>query len=135
MVQLLIKLVAAEERAHELIHALRVAMRGVRRVRGCRCAQIYYSGIDDRLVDYVEEWDDAKELREQFGSERFLHLLGLLETAAERPVVEFRIISVMPLRTHIGSHIKLGEYLRNYTSEQYFGVEENHAYGGAATVK
>jgi quinol monooxygenase YgiN len=95
VVQLLIKLVAAEGRADELIHALRMVMRGARQARGCRFAHVYHSGIDDRLVDYVEEWDDAKELRKQFGSERFLQLLGLLETAAERPVVEFRIISAM----------------------------------------
>ena len=38
-------------------------------------------------------WGDAGDLQGEFGSERFTHLLELLEVAAEPPVVEFRIVS------------------------------------------
>jgi quinol monooxygenase YgiN len=93
MVQLLVKLVAREEGVHELVLALRAVMRGAHQARGCRFAEISQSANDTRRVDYLEEWDDEDELREQFGSQRFLHLLELIETAAERPVVEFRKIS------------------------------------------
>jgi hypothetical protein len=41
----------------------------------------------------VEEWDDPCELHRQFGTERFVRLLELLEMAAERPDVEFRVVS------------------------------------------
>jgi len=68
-------------------------MRPARQARGCSFAQIYNRPNDDLRIDYVEEWDDAGELRAQFGSKRFLRLLELLEMAAERPVVEFRVIS------------------------------------------
>ena len=68
-------------------------MRPAQQARGCSLAQIYRWANDDRRIEYVEEWDDAGELRAQFGSERFVRLLELLEMAAERPVVEFRAIS------------------------------------------
>ena len=68
-------------------------MRPAQQAPGCSFAQIYRWANDDRRIDYVEEWDDAGELRGQFGSERFLRLLGVLETAAERPVVQFRVIA------------------------------------------
>jgi len=93
VVQLFVRLVAPEGGNKELVHALRGVMRGACQDRGCRFAQVYCLGSDDVRVDYIEEWTDADDLRTQFRSERFLHLLALLETAAERPVVEFRIIS------------------------------------------
>jgi len=68
-------------------------MRPAQRAHGCRLARTYRWADDDRRIDYVEEWDDARELRGQFGSERFVRLLEVLEMAAERPVVEFRVIA------------------------------------------
>jgi hypothetical protein len=44
-------------------------------------------------VDYVEEWDEAGELRLQFRTARFARLLEVLETAAAPPVVEFKDVS------------------------------------------
>jgi len=68
-------------------------MRGARQDRGCSFASVYRSGTEEQSVAYLEEWDDVQELHRQFGSERFVQLLALLETAAERPVIEFRDIS------------------------------------------
>ncbi len=58
-----------------------------------------------RRLDYVEEWDDADELRGQFKSERFIRLPALLGTASEPPVVEFRVVS----ESHALEHITNGE--------------------------
>ena len=68
-------------------------LRPATQARGCTFAQIYREANDGQRFEYLEEWDDPEELRQQFGSERFVHLFELLESAAERPVVEFRIIT------------------------------------------
>jgi len=93
MVQLLIKLVAPVHDAKDFVQALRIVLRPAQQARGCRCAQIHQCVDDDRKLEYVEEWEDGDELRGQFGSERFVRLFELLETSAQRPVVEFRVIS------------------------------------------
>lgn len=93
MVQLLLKLVAPAERADDIVDALRTVMRPAQQARGCRFAGIYLSASDRRRVVYMEDWDDADELRRQFGTERFHRLLALLEMAADPPVVDFRIVS------------------------------------------
>jgi quinol monooxygenase YgiN len=93
MVQLLLKLVAPSERADEIVDVLKAVMRPAQRARGCSFAGIYLSATDRRDVVYIEDWDDADELRRQFGTERFHRLLELLEMAADPPVVDFRIIS------------------------------------------
>ena len=93
MIQVLVRLLAPPGRAEDVLHALRAVMRPAQQARGCSFAQIYRWANDDRRIEYVEEWDDAGELRGQFGSERFVRLLELLEIAAEPPVVEFRVIS------------------------------------------
>jgi quinol monooxygenase YgiN len=68
-------------------------MRGAQQARGCRYAQICREANETRRIEYVEEWDDEGELRGQFGSERFLRLLTLIETADEPPAVQFRTFS------------------------------------------
>ena len=93
MVQLLVRLVARPDEAPELLRALRSVLRPAAQARGCSFARIYREANDSQRLQYLEEWDDPEELRQQLKSERFVHLLELLETATERPVVEFRIIA------------------------------------------
>ena len=93
MVQLLVRLVARPDEAPEVLRALRSVLRPATQARGCCFAQIYVEANDSHRLEYLEEWNDPEELRQQLKSERFVHLLELLETAAERPVVEFRIIT------------------------------------------
>ena len=95
MVQLLVRMVAVPGGVPELLHALRFVMRSAEQSRGCSFAQIYQRASNERGIAYIEEWDDPEELREQFSSERFHSLLELLETAAERPDVEFRVVSAI----------------------------------------
>src|SRR3974390_2612746 len=93
MIQLLLRMVAHPNAGPQLVTALRSVMRPAQQARGCRFAEIYRRVNDDCRIQYVEEWENPRELREQFGSERFLRLLELLEPAAERPLVEFRVIA------------------------------------------
>ena len=92
VVQLLVRLVASPDRVLDVVEGLRAVMRPAQQARGCSFAGIL-SANDSRRVAYVEDWDDAGELRGQFGTERFLRLLELLEMAADPPVVEFRVVS------------------------------------------
>ena len=92
MIQLMVRMLAQPNGAPQLVTALRSVMRPAQQARGCCFAEIYRRVNDDCRIEYVEEWDDPRELREQFGSERFHRLLEVLETAAERPLLQFRII-------------------------------------------
>ena len=93
VVQLLVRLVASPGRMADVVEALRAVMRPAQQARSCSFAGVYVSANDSRRVVYVEDWDDAGELRGQFGTERFHRLLELLEMAADRPDVEFRIVA------------------------------------------
>jgi quinol monooxygenase YgiN len=93
MVQLLVCMVAPPESIQDVVSALRAVMRPALQARECSSARIYRPVNDDRRVDYIEEWNDIDEFRRQIQSERFVQLLGVLEMASERPLVEFRVIS------------------------------------------
>jgi quinol monooxygenase YgiN len=93
MVQLLVRLLAPPGRVPDVLDALRTVMRPAQQARGCAFAQVFNWVNDGQRIEYVEEWEDAGDLQGEFGSERFTHLLELLEAAAERPVVEFRVVS------------------------------------------
>jgi quinol monooxygenase YgiN len=93
MVQLLVRLIVPKDDLNEQVLALRTVLWGAQQARGCRFAQISFPAEDDGRIEYVEEWDNERELSEQFGSERFVHLLGLLELAAKPPLIEFRVFS------------------------------------------
>jgi quinol monooxygenase YgiN len=93
MVQFLVRLIVPKDGVHEQVQAFRTVLWGAQQARGCRFAQICFPADDDGQLEYVEEWDDEAELRKQFGSERFVHLLALLELAAKPPIIEFRVFS------------------------------------------
>ncbi len=86
-----VRLIAAADHVDQILHALRTVMLPARRDRACAFAQICHSADDYGRVCYTEEWDDAAELRRQFGDARFVRLLELLESSAEPPIVEFRV--------------------------------------------
>jgi quinol monooxygenase YgiN len=93
MVQLLARLAAPRGRLEDVLEALQVVMRPAQQARGCRFARIYQEANDRQFLEYIEEWDTADDLRAHLGSVRFTRLLELIEMAAERPVLEFRVIS------------------------------------------
>ena len=93
VVQLLVRLAPPRAAVDDVLYALRAVMHGAQNARGCRFAQICQTADETRRIEYVEEWDNESELRAQFGSERLVRLFTLLETAIERPVVEFRVIA------------------------------------------
>jgi quinol monooxygenase YgiN len=93
MVQFLVRLIVPKDSVDEQVQALRTVLWGAQQARGCRFAQISFPADDEGRLEYVEEWDDERELCEQFESERFVHLLALLELATEPPAIEFRVYS------------------------------------------
>ncbi len=92
VVQLLVRFAPDQAAVDDVLYALRVVMHGAQNARGCNFAQIYRPSNEARRIEYVEEWEE-EELRHQFGLERFVRLLALLETSVEAPVIEFRVIS------------------------------------------
>ena len=42
---------------------------------------------------YVEEWQDAGDLERELRSDRFSQLLALMETSAQPPALEFRVVT------------------------------------------
>jgi quinol monooxygenase YgiN len=91
MVRLTISLVAASARgAQELLDALRFLGISTRLEPGClRCS----AWTDpDLTVRYVEDWATEADMRRRVRSERFTHLLAVVESAKE-PQVQFDFVT------------------------------------------
>lgn len=92
VVQLTVRLTARAGHGHELVQALRSIMRQAVIADGCSDAHIAADVDEANAFWYVETWNSPAATEAQLGTERFAHLLALLETAAAPPVVEFRMI-------------------------------------------
>ena len=110
MVQMLVKLSASPERVDGILDALRSVMRQAQQARGCDFAGVYLSATDRQRIEYVEDWGDGDDLRRQFGTTRFHRLLELLEMAADRPDVEFRVITAAHGLEYITSQLPNEEF-------------------------
>jgi quinol monooxygenase YgiN len=93
VVQLLVRLTAPPDRVGELVRALRVVMLPAQMERGCTSTQISADVERPEALCYREEWRTERDIDRQIRSDRFARLLGLMETASEPPILEFRFVS------------------------------------------
>jgi quinol monooxygenase YgiN len=76
-----------------LVEALRSLMAPTRPDNGCiACELALSSRSDDPLsIRYFEEWSSEEELRRRVRSDRFLHLVALMEEAIAPPQLTFAL--------------------------------------------
>jgi len=92
MVQLTIRLTVKTGQADSTVRALRSTMRGALLNGSCTNVHIAADVNDADTFWYSEEWQDVRELESQIRSERFSHLLSLVETGVQPPLLEFRVV-------------------------------------------
>jgi quinol monooxygenase YgiN len=92
-VRLTLSITAARGESWRLIEGLRSIMQPTQRERGCISCRLVLSNesSDPARISYVEDWWSEEDLREQVRSERFARLLELMESALERPQLEFEL--------------------------------------------
>ena len=93
MIELRLCLRASSRRTRPLVAALQALARLARLERGCLEAHVFADKEDSRRLCYSEVWDAEENLRSMLRSERFTHLVELMETAAEPPALDFRTIT------------------------------------------
>lgn len=93
MVQTFLRIKAAPRKVAELAAALRDLTRRARAEKGFISCTSYFEADDTNTVCYEEQWQSREDLEEQIRSPRYTHLLALMESATERPLLEFRFIS------------------------------------------
>lgn len=92
MLSLIFWLKVKRRDARRAADALRAILQPAQVDRSCaRCGLLNSSEVCGEFV-YFEEWSSENALRERIRSTDFAHLLSLLETAAEPPVLEIRTI-------------------------------------------
>ena len=92
MVQLLLRLTAAPGHAHEVVQALHPHVTRAVHSNGCRAAHLAADVEAADVYWYCEEWDDESALEATIRAPQFTELLALMETSAEPPLLEFRVL-------------------------------------------
>jgi quinol monooxygenase YgiN len=93
MIELHLRLRARPHQATLLGDALQALARSVRLEPGCSEAHPWTQLGDPDCLDYVEIWESEAALCRALRTAHFTRLAALMETAAEPPALEFRIIS------------------------------------------
>lgn len=93
MIELRLCLRAPRRRTQSLVAALQALARLAGLERGCLEAHVFTESSDPRHLYYSEAWDAEENLRSMLRSERFTHLMELMELAAEPPSLAFWSIS------------------------------------------
>ena len=93
MIELRLCLRAPPRRTQSLVAALQALARLAGLERGCLEAHVFTESNDPRRLYYSEAWDAEENLRSMLCSERFTHLVELMEMATEPPSLDFRTIS------------------------------------------
>jgi hypothetical protein len=71
----------------EALRSLMVLPQPDRHSLGC---WLYVDALDPNSLCYMEAWAHPKDLEREILSERFTRLLSVMESAAQRPVLEFQ---------------------------------------------
>jgi quinol monooxygenase YgiN len=93
MVQLQLKIVSSPKGERKMFEALDSLVLVAGLDRGCTGCRLFADANDPRLFFYEEDWASREDLEREIRSDRFTRLLSILETAAEKPVLEFRFVS------------------------------------------
>lgn len=67
-------------------------MRSARSEKGFIACQLYLEDDNESTICYEERWKTREDLEEQVRSTRFTRLLDLMESARERPSLEFHFV-------------------------------------------
>jgi hypothetical protein len=84
---------SSAQRTSETVQALRLIMRSARAGKGLVDCRILLDADDANTIDYEERWQTREDFDEQVRSSRYTRLLALMESASERPSLEFHFIS------------------------------------------
>ncbi len=93
MVLTVLRLTSAPSRAAELVQGLRALMRAARAEKGLLDCHLYFDADDANTVRYEEWWQSREDFEEQVCSTHYTRLLALMESALERPSLEFHFIA------------------------------------------
>lgn len=77
----------------DLLKAMHSLMRPARAEKGFVLCRLYLDADDANIVSYEERWQTRADLETQLRSDRFTRLLTLMESASERPSLEFNCLS------------------------------------------
>ena len=77
----------------EMLKAFRWLMRPARAGKGFVDCRLYLDADDADAICYEERWQTREDLEAQICSDRYTRLLTLMESASERPSLEFIRIS------------------------------------------
>jgi quinol monooxygenase YgiN len=93
MVSIVFWLKARRREITRVAAALQSVLQPAQLDRAClHCGVMSTVGAPDHFF-YFEEWNSEASLREQLLSQRFTQLLSLMESAAEPPVLEIRMVN------------------------------------------
>jgi quinol monooxygenase YgiN len=68
-------------------------MRHARRLGGCSSAHLAADVDAANVFWYCEDWRDAEALESELRTDRFSQLLEVMETSAQPPLLEFRVLA------------------------------------------
>ena len=93
MYQLAVRLKSSASKTHEMLQALRSVMLPAEFEAGFLGCQLYAEAGEAHSLCYVEDWSTVEDLEREIRSPRFGRLLAVIETAADLPTLEVRLIS------------------------------------------
>jgi quinol monooxygenase YgiN len=91
MVRLTVVMKATAREAPRLLEALRYLMVRTRLEAGCVECSAWSD--EEGTVHYAESWVDEAHIQRRVASDRFVPLLGILESARHPPQVQFDFVS------------------------------------------